>query len=209
MLLTKFGHSCLQVQDGDANILIDPGNFSTGFDSLTGLTAVLVTHQHADHLDPERIGALLAANPQAAVYADAGSVEILAGLGVTATGVQAGDQFDVGTTVEVFGEMHAVIHADIPRVTNAGYLVGGRLFHPGDSLDVPATAVEILAVPVQAPWMALKEAIDFQRAVAPAVSIPIHETLIRSTAMYYGRLENMGPDGTRWLDLDDGRTEEV
>lgn len=209
MRITKFGHSCLSVQDGDASILLDPGTFSAGFEELTGLTGILVTHVHADHLDPDRIAALLQRNPDAAVFADAAAAEELGKAGVTATAVTGGQTLDLGTPVETFGEHHAVIHEDLPRFSNTGFLIGGRLFHPGDALLRPDRPVEILAVPVMAPWMALKEAVDFERAVAPQVSIPIHDHLLAVKPMFYERLANMGPDGMRWLDLDDGHTEEL
>lgn len=209
MRITKFGHSCLSVQDGDASILIDPGTFSSGFETLTGLTGILVTHVHADHLDTARIVTLLQQNPDATVYADAAAAEELGKAGVSATAVTGGRQLDLGTTVETFGEQHAVIHPDLPQFSNTGFLIGGRLLHPGDSLLPPDRPVEILAVPVMAPWMALKEAIDFERAVAPQVSIPIHDHLLAVKPMFYERLAHMGPDGMRWLDLDDGRTEDL
>jgi L-ascorbate metabolism protein UlaG (beta-lactamase superfamily) len=209
MEITKYGHSCLQVRDNDANILIDPGVFSSGFEGLTGLTGILVTHVHADHLDAGKIAALAAANPQAAIYAETAAVDELAKAGVSATAATAGQTLDLGTPVEPFGELHAVIHADLPRFGNVGYLIGGRLLHPGDALTVPDFDVEILAVPAMAPWMALKEAVDFERAVAPKVAIPIHEALLRNTDMYYGRLEQMGPAGLRLFNLDDGHTEQI
>lgn len=202
MQITRYGHSCLLVEDADARILIDPGNLSTDFESLTGLSGILVTHVHDDHIDAERIAALVAANPQAAVIAEAAAAEKIRGAGVEqVTAAQAGDSFDLGSTVEVFGKDHAVIHADLPGFGNVGYLVGDRLFHPGDSLEPPATTVEILATPVQAPWMALKEAIDYVRAVAPQAALPIHDGLLKSTGLYTGRLASMGPEGMRWLDL--------
>lgn len=209
MEITKYGHSCLQVRDNDANILIDPGVFSSGFEGLTGLTGILVTHVHADHLDAGKIATLAAANPQAAIYAETAAVDELAKAGVSATAATAGQTLDLGTPVEPFGELHAVIHADLPRFGNVGYLIGGRLLHPGDALTVPDFDVEILAVPAMAPWMALKEAVDFERAVAPKVAIPIHEALLRNTDMYYGRLEQMGPAGLRLFNLDDGHTEQI
>src|SRR5205807_7363210 len=71
MRLQKLGHSCLLVESGDARLLIDPGTFSSGFEGLEGLTAVLVTHQHPDHLDIDRLPGLLERNPSTQVIADA------------------------------------------------------------------------------------------------------------------------------------------
>nr|MBA3249579.1 MBL fold metallo-hydrolase [Geodermatophilaceae bacterium] len=51
MRLTKLGHACLHLRDGDASVLIDPGLWSSGFENLRGLPAILITHQHADHVD--------------------------------------------------------------------------------------------------------------------------------------------------------------
>jgi L-ascorbate metabolism protein UlaG (beta-lactamase superfamily) len=209
MEITKYGHSCLRVVDGSANILIDPGVFSAGFEDLTGLTAVLVTHQHPDHLDRDRLPAVLAANPGVGVYADEATAGQLAEAGIGASAVHSGDDLDVGTPVQVVGRDHAIIHADIPVIPNVGYLIGGRLLHPGDSLAVPEQAVEILAVPASAPWMAIKEAVEFSRAVNPAVIFPIHEKVMANPAMAYGLLSRLGPTGARWIDLDDGHTEEL
>ena len=55
MRLTKLGHSCLLVEEGRARLLLDPGTLSGGFEELEGLTAVLFIHQHADHLDQQRL----------------------------------------------------------------------------------------------------------------------------------------------------------
>src|SRR3954468_7009909 len=101
MRISKYGHSCLHIVDGSASILIDPGSFSQGFETLSGLTAVLVTHQHPDHVDPRRLSGVLRANPDAKLYADTGSVALLAEADITAIPVQTGDTLDVGTTVEV------------------------------------------------------------------------------------------------------------
>jgi L-ascorbate metabolism protein UlaG (beta-lactamase superfamily) len=207
MRISKYGHSCLHVVDGDASILIDPGVFSQVFETLSGLTAVLVTHQHPDHVDPQRLTGLLRANPAATLYADSGSVAVLAEAGINATPVATGDVLDVGTRVEAFATDHAVIHRDVPVITNACYLIGGRLLHPGDSLTVLDRPVEILALPTSAPWMALKEAVDYFRAVDPQVAIPIHEKVMANPAMVYGLLAKLGPAGARWVDLDNGRSE--
>lgn len=195
MKLTKFEHSCVLIEDGDARILIDPGNFSTGFDTLTGLTAVLVTHQHPDHVDVERLPAVLDRNPGVPVYSDPGTATVLAERGISATAVHSGDRLDLGVTVDVYGERHAVIHPDIPVVPNVGYLVGGRFFHPGDSFTPPTAKVEVLGLPTAAPWQKLAEAVEFLRLVSPAVTVPIHEALLARPELYYGHFQRLGPDG--------------
>jgi L-ascorbate metabolism protein UlaG (beta-lactamase superfamily) len=209
MRITKYGHSCLHVADDRASILIDPGHFSRPFEQLTGLTAVLVTHQHPDHVAPDRLKAVLAGNPGVPLYADPDTVAVLADQGVEATAVRSGEMLDVGTTVEPIVVDHAIIYGHLPGITNACYLIAGRLFHPGDSFTVPGRAVDILAVPVAAPWMAVKEAIDFYRAVAPSGAIPIHEKVLANPAMVYGLLGRLGPESSRWLDLDDGQPQDL
>ena len=209
MRITKLGHSCLHVVDGDASILLDPGTFSAGFEQLTGLTAVLITHQHADHLDLDRLPAVLAANPQATVHADAESAASLQEAGIAATAVSAGQRIDVGTPVTVHGRTHGVIHADIPVIPNAQYLIGGRLLHPGDSLEVPDVAVEVLALPASAPWMALKEGVEFYRSIAPRLAFPIHERILANPAMAFGLLERLRPDGSTWQEPADGEQFEI
>ena len=205
--ITKYGHSCLHVVDGSASILIDPGSFSQGFETLSGLTAVLITHQHADHVDQQRLTGLLRANPDATLYADSGSAEALAAAGISASTVATGDVLDVGPRVEVFAGHHAVVHGDIPLISNACYFISGRLLHPGDSLTVIDHKVEILALPTSAPWMAVKEAVEYFRAVDPAVAIPIHDKVMANPAMVYGILTKLGPSTARWLNLDDGHFE--
>jgi L-ascorbate metabolism protein UlaG (beta-lactamase superfamily) len=194
MRLTKYEHSCVLIEDGGARVLIDPGNFSSGFEDLTGLSAVLITHQHPDHVDLERLPGLLGKNPDARLYSDSGTAEVLAGAGIEATPVRAGDHLDLGVTVDVHGERHAVIHPEIPVVPNVGYLIGGRFFHPGDSFTPPEADVEILGMPTSAPWQKLSEAIDFLRAVQPAVAVPIHEALLARPDMYFKHFQRLGPE---------------
>ena len=207
MKISKYGHSCLHVVDGSASILIDPG------DLLAGLRNAVRPDGGAGHPPAPRsrrsppAAGVLRGNPGATLYADTGSVAVLAEADITAIPVQTGDTLDVGTTVEVFAGDHAVIHRDVPVIPNACYLIGGRLLHPGDSLTVLDRPVEILALPTSAPWMAVKEAVDYFRAVNPAVAIPIHEKVLANPAMVYGLLTKLGPADARWLNLDDGHFE--
>ena len=193
MRITRYGHSCLLVEDGDARLLLDPGIFSVGFEQLRGLTGVLVTHHHADHLDPERLLPLLEANPEARLFCDEGSEQTL---DVPAQVVGDGDRLELGTSVEVLGSQHAVIHPDLPRVPNVGYLVGGRFFTPGDALTVPEADVELLGLPTAAPWLKLSEAVDLLRAVHPRVAFPVHDAVLAKPQIWYAQFEALAPSGT-------------
>ena len=156
MRLTKFGHSCLLVEENGARVLLDPGSFSEGFEALENLTAVCLTHQHVDHLDADRLRRVLDRNPGVRVVSDEGSAEALGEAGADVEVVHDGDELALGgLALRVIGRDHAAVHPDVPVIPNVGYLVGGRLFHPGDSLTMPGEPVEVLAVPAGAPWLKL------------------------------------------------------
>jgi L-ascorbate metabolism protein UlaG (beta-lactamase superfamily) len=212
MRLTKFGHSCLLVEEGGARVLLDPGTFSEGFETLEGLTAVCLTHQHVDHLDQERVRLLLDRNPGVRVVSDEGSAEALGQAGADVEVVHDGDELALGgLTLRVAGRDHAAVHPEVPVVPNVGYLVGGRLFHPGDSLTVPGEPVEVLAVPAGAPWLKLADAVDYLRMVRPRVAVPVHEKVLSEAGItaHYGQLEKLGGPGTVFTVLDDGRPVEL
>jgi len=196
MELTHFGHSCLLADFGVARMLFDPGTFSHGFEGITGLTAILITHQHPDHADPQRLPGLVEANPQAALFADP---QTAAQLGHPWRAVHAGDQILLGElTIRGVGGHHAVIHPEIPVIDNTSYLIGdathpARLMHPGDALFVPDEEVDVLATPAAAPWMKMSEAVDYLRAVSPRHAVPIHQGIIAPEArgIFHGRLAEM------------------
>ncbi|GAA3387244.1 MBL fold metallo-hydrolase [Cryptosporangium minutisporangium] len=209
MRFQKFGHACVLVEDADARVLIDPGVFSPEWEKLRDLTAVLVTHQHPDHLDLDRLPALLDANPDVVVHTDQGSAAVLAEKGIRAEGIAAGAEVtNRGLSIEAIGADHAVIHPDLPGIPNVGYLLGGRFFHPGDALTVPDRPVEILGAPTAAPWLKLWEAVDYLRAVAPRIAIPIHEKAAAFPAMYYQNMTKLAPQSTAVEIIDDGEPRE-
>jgi len=195
MRLTHLGHACLLAEVGGARMLFDPGVLS-GFDDVRDLDAVLITHQHPDHLDPARLGPLLAVNPGARLWVDQDTVTAVPGL-PEHTVVHRGDRFRIGATaIEVIGGLHAAVYGDVPGCTNAAYLIDdGALLHPGDSFTVPGRDVDVLAVPVDGPWLKLAEAVDYVRAVRPRVAVPVHEAETTDPAKYAGMLAAFAPDG--------------
>ena len=218
MLITHLGHSAVLAETDNARILIDPGNFSDAWHPLTELDAVLITHQHPDHLDPQQLPSLLAANPGARVLAEPSVLaQVAAGdlpsLGNAAEALSADRQEAVGDVlISAVGGEHAVIHRDLPRIGNVGYVLRSEgqptLFHPGDALDAVPPGVDILAVPAYGPWAAMKETVDFVRAVGALEGFPIHDGLLneRGLGLVFRRVNEM--TGTRLVDLRSGTAHE-
>ncbi|MFQ6148313.1 MBL fold metallo-hydrolase [Streptomyces seoulensis] len=184
MKFTKKSHSCVVLDKDGRRLVIDPGAFSEE-DALAGADAVLITHEHPDHFDEGRLRAALEARPGAEVWTlKSVADQIAAAFPGRVHTVGHGDAFTAaGFDVRVHGELHAVIHPDIPRVTNVGYLIdGGAVFHPGDALTVPDRPVDTLMLPVMAPWNKISEVIDYVREVRPRRAYDIHDALLTDLA---------------------------
>jgi L-ascorbate metabolism protein UlaG (beta-lactamase superfamily) len=177
--LTKYSHACVRLERDGAVLVIDPGSFSERA-ALDGVDAVLLTHEHLDHLDVEALADALGKRPSVTVYTHPEVVPKLGALAGAVTTVESGESFTAaGFAVTAYGGWHAVIHPEIPRVVNLGFLVEESIYHPGDSFDVPeGTQVDTLFVPVSGPWLKLAEAVDFVRAVAPRQAYALHDVLL-------------------------------
>jgi len=184
MRFTKLGHSCVALEKDGAVLVIDPGVFTDAAAALAGAAAVMVTHEHPDHLDADAIRAALRANPDLTLWANPSIAVQFAEFGDRVHETRHGDALSVaGFEVHVYGRDHALIHRDIPLVVNTGFLVDGDLFHPGDSLTVPEEPVRTLLLPISAPWLKAGEMIDYFREVAPARGYGIHDAILNDNGL--------------------------
>ncbi len=179
MRLVKFGHACVRLDKDERRIVIDPGVFTPETEALEGVEAILVTHEHADHVDAARLADHLAAMPETRLVA---SPAVLARLGhlcpaVQTVGVADGETVRIaGFEVRGVGRVHHVGHPDVAPVPNTGFLIDGEVLHPGDAL--PPVAAPTLLVPLQAPWMAVGDLVRYLRAVKSRRAYAIHDGLL-------------------------------
>lgn len=174
----------MRIEAAGTTVVLDPGGWSER-EAVDGATAVLVTHEHADHLDVDNLRAT-----DAQVYTiDAVARQIAEqapDVAERVTVVCPGDALDLGMPVTVVGEKHAVIHPDLHGFDNSGYLLeveGTRIFHPGDALSEQPDGVDLLLLPVHAPWNKISEVIDYGRAVGAPLSVAVHDGLLNERGL--------------------------
>ena len=207
MRITKFGHSCIRLEYDGKVVVVDPGMF-TDPEAVDGADAVVITHEHPDHYPPDHL-----ARTDAAVFTiDAVATKLredAPAIGERVTVVSPGDEFDPGIPAMSVGELHAVIHPDLPRLYNSGYLFtlgDTTVFHPGDALTLPEQPVDVLCVPVCAPWMRAAEGIDFARAVGAPRNLAIHDRIYSEAGLRIvdGQYGLLLPETSSYTRLPDG-----
>jgi L-ascorbate metabolism protein UlaG (beta-lactamase superfamily) len=189
MKLTKFTHSCVRLEKDGHVLVIDPGGYSESAEALDGAHAVLVTHEHPDHIDVAAVTSALKDNRELELFAPEGVADNLRKEVPEAVSrvhtVEPGTFFDAaGFGIMSFGGQHALIHPHVPIVANIGYLVEENVYHPGDSFIIPdGISVRTLLVPVHAPWNKVSEVVDFVIGVRAPRAFPIHDGLLNGTGL--------------------------
>jgi L-ascorbate metabolism protein UlaG (beta-lactamase superfamily) len=218
MKLTKYTHACVRLEKDGQVLVIDPGTFSETGQALEAAGAVLVTHEHGDHIDVPAMVSALRDNESLQVFAPAGVAAKLRSeapfAGSRIRDVEPGEAFTaVGFEVQAFGGQHALIHPQIPVVANIGYLIDSNVYHPGDSFVIPdGIGVRTLLVPVHAPWNKVGEVVDFVIGVRAAKAFPIHDALLNETGLglIEGHVKRLGAKyGTEYAHLSSGESVEV
>ena len=191
--------------------MTDPGSYTIeAQEQVTGLDAIVITHEHQDHFHSASVQALLAKNPQAVVVTNAAVGKLLQALGIPH--VQVGDtqSTDIrGVKIEGFGKEHAVVYGDLGKCENTGYFVADRFYFPGDNFYIPGKKVDVLALPVAGPWMKLSEMVDFAKAINARTAFGVHDGIVQpSSRGFVGMALKMFVPGTEYVALQDGESKE-
>lgn len=218
MKLTKFTHACVRLEKDGKVLVLDPGTFSETDVALAGADAVLITHEHGDHIDVGAVTAALLADDELQLYAPDGVAATLRDKAPAASArihtAAEGDEFEVaGFAVRCFGGQHALIHPQIPVVANIGYLIDANVYHPGDSFAVPdGIEVGTLLVPIHAPWNKIGEVVDFVISVRAPRAFPVHDGLLNEmgVGLVEAHVTRIGARyGTEYRHLSSGDSVEV
>lgn len=175
MKLTKYEHACFTLEKDGKLLVVDPGVLTTSLGTPENVAAIVITHEHPDHFDSNALGALLVHNPGMVIYAHENITKQL-GDTLPHEAVSSGEVITVGPfALEFFGGQHAVIHPSIPVVANLGVMVNDTIYYPGDSFTEPGKKVNVLALPVTAPWLKISEVIDYVVKIQAELVFPTHD----------------------------------
>lgn len=204
--LTLLGHSCVlvsidQSDGGQRRILLDPGNLTPPVVDIGPVDAIVVTHAHGDHVDPDQVRRVRQSGA-VPLYADEAVAALLSDAGIDGTSVVGpGTSSIADVPVTIAAAEHELVYPGVPVPPNLTYLLAGRVLAPGDAFFVPDASVDVLLLPTGAPWMKLAETIDYLRAVAPRVAIPVHDGGLASAHqnMHRALITKFAPLGTTVL----------
>lgn len=188
MKVTKFIHSCLLVEEDRKRILIDPGNYTReagvlNISSLETLDYLLITHEHADHMDVSLLREIIAKFPNIKVMSNNSVAALLGKEGIK-----------VSTESDQMVKMESVPHEKVfgsNPPENVMITIADKLVDPGDSHHFQ-TKTPILALPIQAPWGSLTQAVELAERIKPQIILPIHDWHWSDKAreILYKRLED-------------------
>lgn len=211
MKITKFAHCSLLVEHRGVRLLTDPGSYSPAQNDLMGLDAILITHEHTDHLHIPNLQLLRDKNPTTPIICNTAVAPLLANAKILSTLLADGETLTIkGVTVRGQEEPHAEIHRQWPRVPNTGFLIDSYLFYPGDAYIVPTEPVTVLALPTGGPWVKIGEALDYALNVKPQQAFPVHDGGLKSTGTV-NRIatEILGSTGITFQPLENGASIEL
>jgi L-ascorbate metabolism protein UlaG (beta-lactamase superfamily) len=213
MKITKLGHCCLLIEYKNKRILTDPGAYSSTQNELTDIDLILITHEHPDHLHVESLETVLKNNPRAKIITNTSVGKILSEKGIAFDILEHGDNTSFESILlEAFGTIHEEIYEELGRVENTGYFIDNKLFYPGDAFTNPGKPVDVLALPIVAPWANFKTAIEYALEIKPRIAFPVHDGMLidgRTGPLFFLSPKILEPKGIKFVPLKEGESFDV
>lgn len=212
MIVKKFLHSCILLEDHGKRLLIDPGDFvfregRISPQDIGGVDVILFTHGHHDHFFPEALKIILKSKP-AVVLAHEEIAKVLIQEGITYESISAGEKKIVeGFEVEAFSAPHGP-STTVPAPFNMAYKIDNTVLHPGDCITLGGVIAPVLALPVVGSWMRVVDAIEFAKRVKPRQAIPIHDVFIKESFLkffYESYEKRLGEAGIDFVRMESGK----
>jgi L-ascorbate metabolism protein UlaG (beta-lactamase superfamily) len=172
MKITKYHHSCLLIEEQGYRILMDPGNYSyesglLDIKDLGSLDYVVITHEHQDHYHVPFLQEILQNFPQVKVVTNDSLAHSLQSINIPANE-------DIPNFIKTEVIPHERVFGMGEMAENIQIDLFDTLSHPGDSFSLNRTS-RVLALPLQAPWGDVTEAIDLAERLQPETVLPIHD----------------------------------
>ena len=214
MHIAKIGHCCFVIDLDGVRLLTDPGEYTSmgEVEKYGDFDAVLITHEHKDHLHVPSVKHLLEKNSFIKVITNRSVAEVLHTHDVQCSVIGDGETHTIkGVSISAVSGDHAPIHASVAPVENTGFLIGESLFLPGDAWLDPRHPVDVLLLPVAGPWLSIGDAISYAQKIRPKVCIPCHDGMLQEGRMGpVHRLPKsvLEKDGIRFIVMGEGDTYE-
>lgn len=177
MKITKYDQSCIIIEKNDHNLVIDPVEFSTKIPDINNIDAIIITHKHSDHFQPEIVEKLFKSNQDTKLII---AEDMTSEINLPAQVAQIGENIQIGEfNLSFFGKDHAPIVDNISPCKNFGVIIDNNIINPGDSFDNPKIdGTKILFVPISAPWLKVEESMKYISDIKPIKVIPNHDVLL-------------------------------
>ncbi len=212
MKVKKIGHCCFVVEPKEGvRIMTDPGVFSTLQIEEKNINAVVITHEHQDHLHVDSLKEVIKNNPDVIIITNTSVGKILDQNNIKYQIVEEGKKYEInGVNIIGFGNVHAEIYDTFGSVQNTGYMIDS-LCYAGDSFNYPDAQVDILALPVSGPWMKIKDAIDYAKHIRPRICFSVHDAIMQDFATFVWKIpENiLKEDNIEFIKLENGKEQEI
>ncbi|HSW80264.1 MAG TPA: MBL fold metallo-hydrolase [Candidatus Saccharimonadales bacterium] len=210
MKITKYPQSCLIIEHAGKRLCIDPGGLVAAKfkpQDLLPLDAILYTHEHQDHIDPDLLAALLQ-DKKIPVFANESTKKLLGDM-VTDV-VSDGQAFDAAGVKIVAKELpHCLMPEGSAGPQNTGYVIDGAFFHPGDGIELKDFQIDAAAVPIAGPDISPKDVYQFIKDIQCKTVIPIHYHFFLESPEILAEFAAMVVPGVKFVILGDGEATDI